>query len=123
MYIQSKTKDVIFTVVAGLLLLSIALSWNSGRITKDELEITKFKLSSCESNLKSEKLSVARLKEEVASEKRRVLESMNDAARIANKATPTIKKYNSIMEMLLRRMQNGELSKSMIKEYEQILEQ
>lgn len=107
MYIQSKTKDVVFTVVAGLLLLSIALVWNSRRNAKDQLEITKFKLANCEDDLKREKARHNR-PQEVAMDQ---------------SALPIIKTHNAVLDMLTRRMQNGELSESMKREFETILRQ
>jgi hypothetical protein len=105
MYIPSQKKDVVFTVIIGALLLVLALTWNAKRMATDELEITKFKLSNCEDDLKREKARRNRPQELVMDQS----------------AAPIIDKHNAIMDMLLRRMKNGELSKSMMAEYEQIL--
>lgn len=110
MYIQSKTKDVLFTVVSGVLLLAIALTWNAGNHAKNSLEICEFKLSNCEKDLRWEKEN-----------NKRLTESNNKSLDMVKNTFPTLDQHKAIMEMMYRRIKNGEVSKSMMTEYEKIL--
>jgi hypothetical protein len=117
MYIQSKTKDVVFTVVAGMLLLALALTWNSRSHLIVELDVCRFTLKNCESDLKREKENIERLRDQVLSEQQL---ARDNTYALSKKAIPIIEKFNDFIEMMDRRLKNGELSKSIMDEYAQI---
>lgn len=111
MYIQSKAKDVVFTIISGGLLLALALTWNAGNHVKGSLEICEFKLKSCEADLKSEKEMHERTKASLK-------EQLNT---VKSSTLPLIDTHQAIIEMLDRWNGKGYLSESMTREFVQIL--
>ncbi len=110
MLIQSSKKDVVLTIIVCALTIMLALTWRSKKIAVGELEIAKYKLSSCQDELK------------LAKEKNQALkENSSKSLDLAKNTLPLLDQHKAIMDMMYRRINNGEVSQSMMREYTDIL--
>jgi len=116
MYIPSNKKDVVFTIAAGLLMLTLALTWNSGRQAKLELAITKVKLVNCEDDLKREQERHNRTKAAMESASQGLRNNLNAGEAIALKTIPLLKNNSAIIELIARWAKSGKLSSDMLQE-------
>jgi hypothetical protein len=116
MFIPSSKKDVVLTIIICALTLVLALTWRSKQIAVGELEIAKYKLSSCQDDLK------------LAKEKNQSLKEIsNKSLALSEKLNATFDKtttqHIAIMDMMYRRIKNGEVPEPIVREYLQIVKQ
>jgi hypothetical protein len=112
MYIPSSKKDVVLTVIICTLTIALAVIWHSHQIANGELEIAKYKLASCEEDLKK------------AKEKNQVLrDSSIKSVELAENTIPILERHKAVTDMICRRIKNGEISEPIIREYLQIVKQ